>query len=465
MDELGKRQTVTIGLGLLVLGAVAPAGALAADAVCKPQHWICAVSGPSGSTVECPLNVVAAEEAAPRAAGLEQVLKWDPGKATLAGFTEEYCYEGSCYDIPVPDCSGSSPDCTWQPLLYAGHTIATAPMNLANWNGAGGMILFNMGNPATPLTDAWLDGSGAVQGDHPAYLTARFTLGTDIPAQAPMHVWLSDLTVDNNANPVAFQVRDLPGGRGVVTMAGPSAPAPDLFLAPAATTLPFPDTFTEGASPPVIITLANTGDADLVVAPFEVAGDWQQFTVDVEAGNSPCGSRNPTLAPCEVCTFGVAFAPGQAGEANMTLTIPSNDPDQPAPVLSFTGNGIGIPRPDVKANGEDTYIVVDKTQTVTVTVELTSWGNTLPADWWMILGSRSFTASCDLAGEAPAWQLGVAPALQGPIADLAPLEIFKGRLRPGIYAFQFGVDLDMNGLPGPPLFGDVVYVVVTKQPL
>ena len=47
-----------------------------------------------------------------------------------------------------------------------------------------------------------------------------------------------------------------------------------------------------------------------------------------------------TLAPGDYCTVGVKFTPASTGEKTATLTIPSNDPDEPIVEVSLKGNGI-----------------------------------------------------------------------------------------------------------------------------
>ncbi len=85
------------------------------------------------------------------------------------------------------------------------------------------------------------------------------------------------------------------------------------------------------------ITIANTGNADLVIgtialddpleAPFSIIDD------------NACSGR--TLIPAEICTLTVKFAPTDTGVFTDSFGIPSNDADEDPVIVNVSGEGVG----------------------------------------------------------------------------------------------------------------------------
>ncbi|GAB2449165.1 hypothetical protein GCM10026915_38640 [Simiduia litorea] len=87
-----------------------------------------------------------------------------------------------------------------------------------------------------------------------------------------------------------------------------------------------------GASNSSVITVANDGDADLLIG--------ATTGLAVPFGISQNNCANTTLAPAASCTITTTFSPTSAGTFNDNLLINSNDSDEPALSLNLTGTGV-----------------------------------------------------------------------------------------------------------------------------
>ncbi|HUT83216.1 MAG TPA: choice-of-anchor D domain-containing protein, partial [Thermodesulfobacteriota bacterium] len=88
-------------------------------------------------------------------------------------------------------------------------------------------------------------------------------------------------------------------------------------------------------SPVQNFTVANTGNASLIIGTLSLTGDAAgDFTIQQET----CSGR--TLGISEECTVDVLFTPTASGPRNANLTITSNDPDRPTADVPLSGEGI-----------------------------------------------------------------------------------------------------------------------------
>ncbi|HEX5035028.1 MAG TPA: choice-of-anchor D domain-containing protein, partial [bacterium] len=87
-----------------------------------------------------------------------------------------------------------------------------------------------------------------------------------------------------------------------------------------------------------ILTISNVGSVPINVTDLALS-DETNYSLDPAAGANPCGSLNFTLDGGESCTIGVVFNPSDDGLLDATLTISSDDPDEPEIVVSLTGVG------------------------------------------------------------------------------------------------------------------------------
>lgn len=200
---------------LLLVLAAGTAGAV--QTACRPSQELCTLSGAAGDIVQCPVSVVraAASQSERTIPGsLEFHMAWDPALAEIQPFTYPFCYEGTCYSVPTPECTGAL--CSWGSLA-TGHTLAAAPQDFAQWRAQGQGSLIIVSLSASPLVSAHLDGGGAVVGSDATVLTASFRLLTDIPAASPAAVHLDQLTFASvDAFAMAYEQRSLPIGRAFV---------------------------------------------------------------------------------------------------------------------------------------------------------------------------------------------------------------------------------------------------------
>jgi hypothetical protein len=86
---------------------------------------------------------------------------------------------------------------------------------------------------------------------------------------------------------------------------------------------------TVGTATSQLITLTNTGDANLKISSVSVSGQ----------GYSVSGGSNVTLAPSHAVTISVNFGPATSGLADGTLAIKSNASN---PLLALSVSGVGV---------------------------------------------------------------------------------------------------------------------------
>ncbi|MCX5884363.1 MAG: alpha/beta fold hydrolase [Proteobacteria bacterium] len=83
-------------------------------------------------------------------------------------------------------------------------------------------------------------------------------------------------------------------------------------------------------------TVANTGNADLIIGTLSLTGsEAGDFTIQQET----CSGRTLGISS-EECTVDVLFTPTASGLRNANLTITSNDPDRPTADVPISGEGI-----------------------------------------------------------------------------------------------------------------------------
>ncbi len=85
---------------------------------------------------------------------------------------------------------------------------------------------------------------------------------------------------------------------------------------------------------PLIVT--NTGGEELEILGYALS-DTTNFSIDTSGGAIPCSSVGNVLAPFSSCTLTATFHPTVAATFEETLTYTSNDPDEAAYAIHFTG--------------------------------------------------------------------------------------------------------------------------------
>jgi hypothetical protein len=140
-----------------------------------------------------------------------------------------------------------------------------------------------------------------------------------------------------------------------VTLAGEGvvAPTPDISVTPA--THVFGDVVINQSSPVLEVTLANSGNEVLNVSNIALTTG-MNFQLNINAGSNPCATNAPAIAAGNNCTVGVTFTPGMvANNLTDTLTITSDDPDEPSVGIPLSGNGVAD---DPEPSGDDVPPIV-----------------------------------------------------------------------------------------------------------
>lgn len=98
---------------------------------------------------------------------------------------------------------------------------------------------------------------------------------------------------------------------------------------------------------PVLLTITNTGNADLQVlgiTPIPLAN----FYLDFQAGANPCHNLPMTIAPGTNRTLSITFCPGSIGSMITNMVIQSDDPDTPYTQINLFGQGLLPPPADLE---------------------------------------------------------------------------------------------------------------------
>ncbi len=95
-----------------------------------------------------------------------------------------------------------------------------------------------------------------------------------------------------------------------------------------------------GDSNTLIFTVTNNGETTLELE-IPVLSDDANYSLDLDAGSSPCNASQGLLDPGASCTASVTFEPEETGSLDATLTIVNNDPDSPTLVVALLGVGNG----------------------------------------------------------------------------------------------------------------------------
>lgn len=142
---------------------------------------------------------------------------------------------------------------------------------------------------------------------------------------------------------------DAPEVNVAVTGTGLHVTAPAISVAPAA--LGF-QTVTVGSDAATVLTVSNTGDADLTVSSLTLT-DTALFTIDTNAGSAPIGTLPAVIPPSGTRTLGVRFTPAAAGEVSAVLTVGSDASGAAQKTVAISGTGAlpTLAAGDINGNG------------------------------------------------------------------------------------------------------------------
>ncbi len=196
------------------------------------------------------------------------------------------------------------------------------------------------GSPKLCVQLSWDGGSSWTSAKSTATLTtseARYVLG------GPSTLWSRSWTAGNFSN-TNFRVRvasvasstsrdfdlDWVGAKVTVSGSGGSVVVPDIAVTPANHGY---GTQSVGTSVTQSFTVSNSGTDDLVVGASTLTGP------NTAAFAIVSGQAGFTIAPGASSRIDVSFGPSTEGPKSVTLTIPSNDPDEDPILIPLTGTG------------------------------------------------------------------------------------------------------------------------------
>jgi hypothetical protein len=154
---------------------------------------------------------------------------------------------------------------------------------------------------------------------------------------------------------------------------GPYEFCPDVGCSP--TAIDFGDVDREGESPPVTVTVTNSGQASLTLGSVGLGGnDWQVFEIRND------NAANATILPGGSATFDVLMVPtsnpaAPAGDKTAYVTIVTNDPGQAT--ISVMLSGRSVDKPPVPPNINPT----GGTLGTLVTIKGSDFGTKKPRVW------------------------------------------------------------------------------------
>ncbi|MDP7113993.1 MAG: choice-of-anchor D domain-containing protein, partial [Myxococcota bacterium] len=174
-----------------------------------------------------------------------------------------------------------------------------------------------------------------------------------------------------------------------------------------------------GQSVTETVTVHNQGTGDLWVDEPTLAGDAE---FDLDTGGFPC-----TLGPGESASLPVTYAPVDGTDDNATITVDSDDPDEPSVQVALTG--APTPEPGIYVMPPSlSFGQVQIGDSASLNASITSVGNgDLELGSLAIVGSAEFSLITDPSGQtlAPgAWtvvEVSYAPVDAG--SDTAQLEV------------------------------------------
>jgi hypothetical protein len=158
----------------------------------------------------------------------------------------------------------------------------------------------------------------------------------------------ANLTIANGISPSPMQIQL--NGTGV-------APAPVVSLS--STEVSFGTQTLEVASAPQIVTLTNTGNANLIIQSVSLGGG---SPADFVIANGSTCKNNATVAPSASCAIQLTFLPMTLGSRTAAVSITDNaaeSPDMiglsgtgtPVPVVSVTPSSVSFPTQYVGTSG------------------------------------------------------------------------------------------------------------------
>jgi hypothetical protein len=234
--------------------------------------------------------------------------------------------------------------------------VALAPQLLAFADQATGttsdpqtVSLRNFGSEPLDVVDVTASSHFAVSHDCPASLDAGGAGCTLSVTFAPTEV--AELTGEVTV------VHTAAGSPAVVSLTGKGVtPTPAVTFSPAS--LEFEDTTVGSTSAPQMLTVTNSGSADLLISAITASTDFAQ--------ENTCPMEDQPLAPGGSCEITVTFVPASSGARTGTITVTSNAATSPNRA-NVSGTGVAV---FSLTTTQDTVTIRRGAATATFTVSL-----------------------------------------------------------------------------------------------
>src|SRR5712691_5054839 len=157
--------------------------------------------------------------------------------------------------------------------------------------------------------------------------------GTSLAALSSCSIFVTFTPTATGTRTGAITISDnAVGSPQIVSLTGIGINAPAIILSPGS--LVFSSRLVGSSSPPLTISMSNSGNATLNIASIAItgtnAGDFSQ--------TNTCGQ---TLAPSASCTISVVFKPTLGGQRTAGVAITS-DARGSAPVVTLSGTGLAV---------------------------------------------------------------------------------------------------------------------------
>lgn len=178
-------------------------------------------------------------------------------------------------------------------------------------------------------------------------------------------------------------------GAAYVFETQPSVDGPAIALAP--TAVDFGEVLL-GQSAQQLVTVSNFGTTDLTLFDIYIEGG-----VDFSQSND-CPA---TLLPAEACQVAVTFTPTLDGVLNDSLTVLSDDPDQPAVSVSLSGTGVTL-LPDLTVTNISTPNRMTGGTLATLGVTIANQGSAdVTGSYWVTLYLDGILIASEYVTDAP----------------------------------------------------------------
>lgn len=238
---------------------------------------------------------------------------------------------------------------------------------------------------------------------------------------------------------------------------------------PTATPYGTPFQFGESGDYPIVGDWDSDGDDDVGV--FRVGSSTNEFYFDIGLTG---GQAEYSLSDYGLSGY------GNAGDIPIIGDWDSDGDDnigvyRPSTEEFFTNNNVpnisANPVPDIKANGSDGPITIEKSNTLSVNVSLIAGsGMGIDCDWWVVVATPFGWYYFDVGTMnwiyAGSSYTDLSYTHQGPLFNLSPFEVLNiSGLPEGTYTFYFAIDTNMNGsLDSDQLYYDAVSVNIIEGP-